>query len=232
MHRRDSRRCVCGPSDLARARRPATYVAGACGLERRPATRGCASTTWGRAKGSTTPSSDGRCPERVRRIPRAGLGDARRCGGDHRQVAAPDGPALAECSRALDAGSPASPCSHGAAIRTGRSPPCWAGRASRPGHLRGIENCGYAILIADPAPGGWRLRGVQPASVAGRRPISSAEGRLAKIPRVARRSSRPGNTRGCGAAGSASAWHAEGQGFESPQLHQHHCRSDGVSGPV
>ncbi len=29
-----------------------------------------------------------------------------------------------------------------------------------------------------------------------------------------------------------SAWHAEGQGFESPQLHQDHCRSDGVSGPV
>ena len=25
---------------------------------------------------------------------------------------------------------------------------------------------------------------------------------------------------GCGAAGSASAWHAEGQGFESPQLHK------------
>ena len=24
---------------------------------------------------------------------------------------------------------------------------------------------------------------------------------------------------GCGAAGSASAWHAEGQGFKSPQLH-------------
>src|ERR1019366_4093636 len=26
--------------------------------------------------------------------------------------------------------------------------------------------------------------------------------------------------RGCGAAGSAPAWHAGGQGFESPQLHQ------------
>ena len=26
--------------------------------------------------------------------------------------------------------------------------------------------------------------------------------------------------RGCGAAGSALAWHARGQGFESPQLHQ------------
>ena len=26
-------------------------------------------------------------------------------------------------------------------------------------------------------------------------------------------------TRGCGAAGSAPAWHAGGQGFESPQLH-------------
>ena len=25
--------------------------------------------------------------------------------------------------------------------------------------------------------------------------------------------------RGCGAAGSAPAWHAGGQGFESPQLH-------------
>ena len=25
---------------------------------------------------------------------------------------------------------------------------------------------------------------------------------------------------GCGAAGSALAWHARGQGFESPQLHQ------------
>jgi hypothetical protein len=26
--------------------------------------------------------------------------------------------------------------------------------------------------------------------------------------------------RGCGAVGSASEWHSEGQGFESPQLHQ------------
>ncbi len=25
---------------------------------------------------------------------------------------------------------------------------------------------------------------------------------------------------GCGAAGSALAWHARGQGFKSPQLHQ------------
>ena len=25
--------------------------------------------------------------------------------------------------------------------------------------------------------------------------------------------------RGCGAVGSASEWHSEGQGFESPQLH-------------
>src|SRR5687767_8244916 len=31
---------------------------------------------------------------------------------------------------------------------------------------------------------------------------------------------QPGiNVRGCGAAGSAPAWHAGGQGFESPQLH-------------
>src|SRR5437588_13048336 len=29
-----------------------------------------------------------------------------------------------------------------------------------------------------------------------------------------------GKVRGCGAAGSAPAWHAGGQGFESPQLHQ------------
>jgi hypothetical protein len=29
-----------------------------------------------------------------------------------------------------------------------------------------------------------------------------------------------GNIRGCGAAGSAPAWHAGGQGFESPQLHR------------
>src|SRR6185437_3711375 len=28
--------------------------------------------------------------------------------------------------------------------------------------------------------------------------------------------------RACGAAGSASAWHAEGQGFESPQVHPIH----------
>ena len=34
---------------------------------------------------------------------------------------------------------------------------------------------------------------------------------------------RPEGTkvRGCGAAGSAPAWHAGGQGFESPQLHQY-----------
>ena len=34
------------------------------------------------------------------------------------------------------------------------------------------------------------------------------------------------NCRGCGAAGSASEWHSEGQGFEPPQLHQiNHRRS-------
>src|SRR3712207_6558427 len=38
---------------------------------------------------------------------------------------------------------------------------------------------------------------------------------------------------GCGAAGSAPAWHAGGQGFESPQLHQtwkrNHPATDGSS---
>ena len=41
---------------------------------------------------------------------------------------------------------------------------------------------------------------------------------LAKIPRVAHRTGRQ-QIWGCGAAGSAPAWHAGGQGFESPQLH-------------
>ena len=34
---------------------------------------------------------------------------------------------------------------------------------------------------------------------------------------------------GCGAAGSALAWHARGQGFESPQLHQQNMRHLRVS---
>ena len=56
-------------------------------------------------------------------------------------------------------------------------------------------------------------------SAPGTDPISQPTGPLARIPRVACRTGGQ-RFRGCGAAGSASAWHAEGQGFESPQLHR------------
>ena len=39
----------------------------------------------------------------------------------------------------------------------------------------------------------------------------------------------PATIWGCGAAGSAPAWHAGGQGFESPQLHQETARTKGLS---
>ena len=89
--------------------------------------------------------------------------------------------------------------------------------------LRGMDNCGWATLVETGVGDALRLVVVQP----GAHPISHLPEALAKIPRVVRR--RVGRTPrwGCGAAGSASAWHAEGQGFESPHLH-HHRRSEAV----
>ncbi len=138
------------------------------------------------------------------RPPRWGPGWPRRC---------------ASCSRRPPPGRVSVAVSHGAAIRVGLAELVGWGAPlgltlGRPRQLRlGGAHRGRAgrpaaaDLVQPDGPG-------RPTT----RPISPRPHRLAKIPRVAQQS--PGNKRrGCGAAGSASAWHAEGQGFESPQLH-------------
>src|SRR5213078_3591214 len=60
--------------------------------------------------------------------------------------------------------------------------------------LAPLGNCRWSLL--GDIGRGWR-----------RRSVTSSPGRLAAL------------SRGCGAVGSALAWHARGQGFESPQLH-------------
>ena len=94
-------------------------------------------------------------------------------------------------------------------------------------------------------PGQLRLRRARPSTAVQRRPpahvvqrdgravpgtdpISQPTAPLARIPRVACRATGA-TVRGCGAAGSASAWHAEGQGFESPQLHRVVSRDMGLT---
>ena len=136
--------------------------------------------------------------------------------------------ALTEIAAAVPDDGVALVVSHGAAIRTGCGALLgWPSEDASPcaAWTTAAGPCSAAVRRTAP----WRLHAynrtvpldfrVRPARWLGFRELSAG------LP-------PSGNTWGCGAAGSASAWHAEGQGFESPQLHPYHCRSDGVSGPV
>ena len=106
--------------------------------------------------------------------------------------------------------------------RPGRAPRCRPpGRARRPAGLAdrdGGDDRVDAQLrlgeVAEHEAGRLRLSTYNPARQL--TPIRIAGRSLAKIPGVAQGS---GQRWGCGAVGSAPAWHAGGQGFESPQLH-------------
>ena len=83
--------------------------------------------------------------------------------------------------------------------------------------LEALHNCCWAELRDSGVDGGLRLAAYNRRAVG--TPDFASPWVLASIPRVvAHRSSGPQRW-GCGAAGSAPAWHAGGQGFESPQLH-------------
>ena len=140
-------------------------------------------------------------------------------------------PALRECLDRLGPGET------GVVVTPRRLPRVGARRAARlaarrPPTLRGARQLRLGRLVEpSPAAGcGWRpttSRGPPAAAsptVRQRPPISQPARRLAKIPALP---SAGSGRRGCGAAGSAPAWHAGGQGFESPQLHQKPRRSDG-----
>ena len=109
---------------------------------------------------------------------------------------------------------------HGACLQGGAARGCSGGRRRQSPALRGMDNCGWAVLgeheIA--ADFGWSRTTRPPRSVstptAPRGRFRHRRGgwlRFRELP--------DGSGRGCGAAGSAPAWHAGGQGFESPQLH-------------
>ena len=133
--------------------------------------------------------------------------------------------------RARRRARPASWSCHGACLQGRPARRCSAGRRTTSRALRGMDNCGWAVLVRAPDRRRPAAGGVQRdrASASRRRdPISPAAEarwlRFRELPRTA------GRRWGCGAAGSAPAWHAGGQGFESPQLHHSH-RSAPVAGP-
>ncbi len=98
-----------------------------------------------------------------------------------------------------------------------------AGRRLRAARLApgGLRHARHASTTA----GGWSSRRAGRAGCVSRRttspsPISLACGHWLGFRGVAREGdTRLRPVRGCGAVGSALAWHARGQGFESPQLH-------------
>ena len=205
-------------SDSDRARSTASYVASALRPHadlRRPAARVLPRPP----RGAAPPRVRGRGPGGVRRVRPRQLGrrprrrEARRGRRPHDRRAhrgrrppyPSDGVALV--------------VSHGAAIRTAVAALLgWPSEDALT--LRGMDNCGWAVLRRRTPDEPWRLRRLQPHRAArfrvrpacwlGFRELSAG------LP-------PSGNTWGCGAAGSASAWHAEGQGFESPQLHSRHA---------
>ena len=115
--------------------------------------------------------------------------------------------------------------SHGAAIRDAVPGPARLAASTERAALHGLDNCAWVEL--DQAEAGRARCGWWPttgSAAPDRTPISHRGGPLASIPRVVTRSS--GKQWGCGAAGSAPAWHAGGQGFESPQLHSSKDEAD------
>ncbi len=106
----------------------------------------------------------------------------------------------------------ASSCMHGAALRIapGRHPRLAARDRRRP---RGDAQLRLGGAARDRRRTAAAL-GVQPDRRAAAPRLASRDGRWLRFPALPRC-----GRWGCGAVGSALAWHARGQGFESPQLH-------------
>ena len=120
-------------------------------------------------------------------------------------------PAFEELLERLGEGETAVVVTHGASLRI-----ALAGILDWPlstaGGFESMQNCGWAVLAETGAAGsGWR-RTTPPSRP--RTPISNRPTASIRFPAL------PKGRWGCGAVGSALAWHARGQGFESPQLHK------------
>ena len=124
-------------------------------------------------------------------------------------------PATREVLDRLAPGETAVLVQHGAALRIAIAGLLgWPIEASD--GLAAMDNCAWSVL--EDGPDGRAPTGVVQPHRRGLTSIRVACGHWLGFRGVARTATRR-TTRGCGAVGSALAWHARGQGFESPQLH-------------
>ena len=205
---------VMWSSDSDRARSTAAYVASALGVTPTFDAR-LREYSLGHREGLYHHEFEADAPAEYAEFVRANW-DAVPGAEKHAEVAGRMTAALTEVAAAVPEDGVALVVSHGAAIRTAVAALLgWPSEEALT--LRGMDNCGWAVLRRPTPDERWRLHAynrtvpldfrVRPACWLGFRELSAG------LP-------PSGNTWGCGAAGSASAWHAEGQGFESPQLHK------------
>ena len=146
------------------------------------------------------------------------------------QVAERIVPATREVLERLGPGETAVLVMHGAALRIALTGLLgWP--VSTADTLETMVNGGWAVVVEH---GVGRLRlSAYNVTAGDPPPIRNRWWPPDKIPGVAREGGVP--IWGCGAVGSALAWHARGQGFESPQLHSftrsHPAVRGGFSGP-
>ena len=156
----------------------------------------------------------------VRGVPHRQLRRRPRRRDRRRGLGADGGRAATSCSPGLAPGECAVAVSHGAAIRD--AVPVllgWPVERAQPRCTASTTAAGSSSTSAEPG-GPLRLRGLQPGrgALSGPR-FHVRRGVWLRFRALLRR--RPERrVWGCGAAGSAPAWHAGGQGFESPQLHR------------
>ena len=215
-------------SDLARARETASYVEKATGLEAVTDPR-LREFDVGERAGLTVAEFAEKFPEA-----HAAWAAGHVTGGvpgaeTIADVTARMVPALREMLASLAPGETGLVVSHGACIKSSLAALLGLPPESEE-VIFSMDNCGWAT-IAEHHGGRLRLMLLQ-RDVASRGPAPGGDPRF-RIGRpewlVFRELSprSPGKQWGCGAAGSAPAWHAGGQGFESPQLHRHRSARPG-----
>ena len=207
-------------SDLARARETAAYVEAAGGLTAVVDPR-LREYDLGERTGMTMPEYAASFPDEYAAF-RQGRYEVVPGGESTATVTARVTAVLREALAALAPGECGVVVSHGGALKVSLVEVLgWpSGLAAT---VRGLDNCGWAELEDTGAGGALRLAAYN--RVAGPRRsrdlldpgFRAAGGRWLRFRELP---GRAGTRWGCGAAGSASAWHAEGQGFESPQLHR------------
>ena len=205
-------------SDSDRARSTASYVASALGLTPTFDAR-LREYSLGHREGLYHHEFEAEAPAEYAEFVRANW-DAVPGAEKHAEVAARMTAALTEIAAAVPDDGVALVVSHGAAIRTAVAALLgWPSEDALT--LHGMDNCGWAVLRRRTPR---RARGgCTPTTAPSPLDLESGHARWLGFRELSAGLPPSGNTWGCGAAGSASAWHAEGQGFESPQLHTRHA---------